>query len=67
MGIFLSAGYVFQTFGLQGTTAGNSAFLTGTNVVMVPFFYWNGIKKKAWQQQSICSIFNVYRNYSIDS
>lgn len=46
MGIFLSTGYVFQTFGLQGTTAGNSAFLTGTNVVMVPFFYWLVSKRK---------------------
>lgn len=40
MGVFLAAGYVFQTIGLKGTTTGNSAFLTGTNVVMVPFFYW---------------------------
>ncbi|WP_326908605.1 DMT family transporter [Sedimentibacter sp. MB31-C6] len=46
MGVFLAAGYIFQTFGLEGTTAGNSAFLTGTNVVMVPFFYWIITKKK---------------------
>lgn len=46
MGIFLALGYVFQTVGLEGTTAGNSAFLTGTNVVMVPFFYWIVTKKK---------------------
>ncbi len=46
MGIFLALGYVFQTVGLEGTTAGNSAFLTGTNVVMVPFFYYLVSKKK---------------------
>jgi drug/metabolite transporter (DMT)-like permease len=40
MGVFLAVGYVLQTIGLEGTSAGNSAFLTGTNVVMVPFFYW---------------------------
>jgi len=46
MGLLLAAGYVFQTYGLEGTTAGNSAFLTGTNVVMVPFFFWLITKKK---------------------
>lgn len=40
MGLFLAVGYIFQTKGLTGTSAGNSAFLTGTNVVMVPFFYY---------------------------
>jgi len=46
MGLLLAVGYVMQTFGLEGTTAGNSAFLTGTNVVMVPFFFWLVTKKK---------------------
>lgn len=46
MGLLLAAGYVLQTYGLEGTTAGNSAFLTGTNVVMVPFFFWFATKKK---------------------
>lgn len=40
MGVFLAIGFILQTIGLQGTSAGNSAFLTGTNVVMVPFFYY---------------------------
>ncbi|MDF2616589.1 MAG: EamA family transporter [Sedimentibacter sp.] len=43
MGLFLALGYILQTFGLEGTTAGNSAFLTGTGVVMIPFFYWHSI------------------------
>lgn len=46
MGIFLSLGFIFQTFGLEGTSAGKSAFLTGTNVVMVPFFAWIITKNK---------------------
>lgn len=36
-GIFLFAGYAFQTVGLQFTTASKSAFLTSLSVPMVPF------------------------------
>ncbi len=36
MGIFLSAGYVFQTLGLEVTTASNAGFITGMFVVLVP-------------------------------
>ena len=36
-GVFLAAGYQFQTSGLQYTTPGKSAFLTGMVVVFVPF------------------------------
>lgn len=35
-GLFLWAGYMLQTFGLKYTTAGNSGFLTGLYVVLVP-------------------------------
>ena len=40
IGIFLFVAYMAQTIGLQYTTAGKQAFITGTNVVMVPFLYW---------------------------
>jgi drug/metabolite transporter (DMT)-like permease len=46
MGLFLSLGFVFQTIGLQFTTAGNNAFLTSTAVVMVPFIYWLTVKRR---------------------
>jgi drug/metabolite transporter (DMT)-like permease len=36
-GIFLYAGYLLQTLGLQWTTAPKSAFLTGLTSVLVPF------------------------------
>ena len=36
IGIFLFAGYLLQTLGLQSTTAPKSAFLTGLATVMVP-------------------------------
>lgn len=35
-GLFLWLGYILQTFGLKYTTAGNSGFLTGLYVVLVP-------------------------------
>jgi drug/metabolite transporter (DMT)-like permease len=37
LGIFLFAGYVFQTSGLQYTTPSKSAFITGFAVILVPF------------------------------
>lgn len=40
IGIFLYTAFAFQTVGLQYTTAGKQAFLTGTNVIIVPFLYW---------------------------
>lgn len=35
-GVFLWLGYILQTLGLQYTTAGNSGFLTGLYIVLVP-------------------------------
>ena len=36
MGAFLTAGYVFQTLGLEETTASNAGFITGLFVVLTP-------------------------------
>jgi drug/metabolite transporter (DMT)-like permease len=36
MGLFLGAGYIFQTFGLERTTASNAGFITGLFVVLTP-------------------------------
>ncbi len=36
LGAFLAGGYIFQTIGLQTTTASKAAFITGLSVVMVP-------------------------------
>ena len=38
MGVFLTAGYVFQTLGLERTTASNAGFITGLFVVLTPIF-----------------------------
>jgi drug/metabolite transporter (DMT)-like permease len=36
IGLFLTAGYVFQTLGLEETTASNAGFITGMMVVFTP-------------------------------
>lgn len=40
VGLFLFGGFASQTIGLNYTTAGKQAFITATNVVIVPFIYW---------------------------
>ena len=37
-GVFLSSGYVFQTFGLKSTTPAKAAFITGLYIPLVPLF-----------------------------
>lgn len=46
IGLFLFIGFATQTVGLQYTEAGKQAFITATNVVMVPFVYWAISKKR---------------------
>jgi drug/metabolite transporter (DMT)-like permease len=36
MGVFLAGGYIFQTLGLEETTASNTGFITGLFVVLTP-------------------------------
>lgn len=38
MGVFLTGGYVFQTLGLERTTASHAGFITGLWVVLTPLF-----------------------------
>jgi drug/metabolite transporter (DMT)-like permease len=38
MGVFLTAGYLFQTFGLERTSSSNAGFITGMFVVLTPVF-----------------------------
>ena len=38
MGVFLTGGYVFQTLGLERTSASNAGFITGLFVVLTPLF-----------------------------
>lgn len=46
LGILLFIGFITQTTGLNYTTASNSAFITGTNIVMIPFIQYLIVRKK---------------------
>ncbi len=60
LGLFLFAAYAFQTLGLKFTTASNTAFLTGLNVVFVPLigwiFYKESIENRIWVSTLLCGI-----------
>jgi len=45
-GILLFTGFYLQTVGQSMTTVSNSAFITATNVIMVPFVVWIITKKR---------------------
>lgn len=64
VGIFLFLAFGTQTVGLQYTGAAKQAFLTATNVVIVPFLYW-GICKKRPDIYSIFSAFLCFLGISI--
>ena len=55
---------VFQTLGIQTTTAGKAAFITGLSTIMVPFITWLGfrkaIKKRVWLAVIISTIGMVF-------
>jgi len=55
---------VFQTLGIQTTTAGKAAFITGLNTIMVPFITWLGLKKalkrRVWFAVTISTIGMVF-------
>ncbi|MED0657858.1 DMT family transporter [Anoxybacillus ayderensis] len=46
LGIWLCLGYAFQTIGLLYTTSSKAGFITGLNVVLVPFFSFMILKQK---------------------
>lgn len=46
LGVFLFAGFGFQTIGLKYTTASKSAFITGTSLILVPFLQYFILKYK---------------------
>lgn len=60
IGLFLYIGFIIQTIGLQYTTAGKQAFLTGTNVVIVPFLYWIAKSKRPDKYNIIAAIIALF-------
>ncbi|MEA5002402.1 MAG: DMT family transporter, partial [Christensenella sp.] len=45
-GLFMGAGFLLQTIGMQYTLVSNNAFLTTLNVIFVPFISWLLLKKR---------------------
>ena len=60
MGLFLTAGYAFQTLGLEETTASNAGFITGLFVVLTPLlgatFLRERITGVAWAAAAVSAL-----------
>ncbi len=58
-GLFLFLGFFFQTEGQGRTTPSNCAFLTTTNVLMVPFIVWAVTRKKPGLRNILLPVLTV--------
>jgi drug/metabolite transporter (DMT)-like permease len=60
MGLFLCAGYIFQTLGLEETSASNAGFITGLFVVLTPvmgaIFLRDRLPAMAWAAAAISAV-----------
>lgn len=46
IGVFLFCAFLFQTIGIKYTTVSKNAFLTATNIIIVPFISYVVLKSK---------------------
>lgn len=58
-GIFLFLAFAFQTFGLKYSTPSKNAFLTATNVILVPYLLWIFMHRKPNHKEIIASLICV--------
>jgi drug/metabolite transporter (DMT)-like permease len=60
MGVFLTAGYVSQTYALQHTSASNAGFITGLFVVLTPVLGWvflrDAVALPAWLAAGVSAL-----------
>lgn len=56
VGVFLFLGFYIQIIALQYTTPSNNAFITASNVVMVPFIWWAISKKRPENKIFVASV-----------
>ena len=60
MGVFLTAGYIFQTLGLEHTSASNAGFITGLFVVLTPLFglilFRTPVGRVAWAAAGVSAL-----------
>lgn len=59
LGCFLELSYLFQTYGLQFTTASKNAFITTLYVVLVPLLLWGITKKRPGTNQPAAAVLAV--------
>ncbi len=59
IGLFLFLAFSAQMVGIQYVEAGKQAFLTATNVIMVPFIYW-AVKKKKPDKYNFIAAFIMF-------
>lgn len=55
-GVLLFCAFAFQTFGLQASSPSKNAFLTATNVVLVPYLLWILMKRKPSRKEIVASL-----------
>ena len=58
-GLIYCFAIIFQTFGLQTTTAGKAGFITGLSTIMVPFLTWFWVKKTLKKRVWLAVIISV--------
>lgn len=51
LGLFFFLGFILQTMGMMTTTASKSAFITGTNVIIVPIISYFIFRRKLSRQE----------------
>lgn len=63
IGVFMFAGYTFQTLGLKYTTPSKAGFITGASVVMVPVLLailWRGKVSRWTWAGAVTALFGLY-------
>ena len=56
IGVFLTLAYITQTIGIMHTTPAKNSFITGLNVVIVPFLVWMIYKKSPGKKAYVSAI-----------
>lgn len=60
LGVLMISGYMFNSWGLVGTTASNSSFLTGLYCVIVPFVAWIISRKRPTVFNIVAAVLCVF-------
>lgn len=56
LGLFFFLGFILQTMGMMSTTASKSAFITGTNVIIVPIISYFIFRRRLSRQEVLGAV-----------